>query len=71
MYVPFQTFTLGVLMLDRYQISSVADHFSTIGYLIPIMCILTVPVMPRARYLQNLVVTMVWTPLHLLPHRPN
>jgi uncharacterized membrane protein len=45
----------------RYQSESVARHFSTIGYLIPIMSILTLPVAPRARFFQNLVVTMLLT----------
>jgi hypothetical protein len=45
----------------RYQSESDARHFSTIGYLIPIMSILTLPVAPRARFFQNLVVTMVLT----------
>lgn len=39
--------------------SRVANHFSTIGYLIPIMLLFVVPVFPQARFLQNLVVTMV------------
>ena len=47
------------LNLHRYQNRTVADHFSTIGYLIPIMSVLVVPVMPRARFLQNLLVTSV------------
>ena len=54
------------LMLCRYQSSTVAYHYSTIGYLIPIMSILTVPVLPRARFIQNLLVTCVLTPLILL-----
>ncbi|PVH80431.1 hypothetical protein DL98DRAFT_654821 [Cadophora sp. DSE1049] len=48
--------TIGIAI---YQNPKVAEHFSTIGYLIPIMSILTVPIMPRARYLQNLLVTSV------------
>jgi hypothetical protein len=55
-------------MLCRYQSSTVAYHFSTIGYLIPIMSILTVPVLPRARFIQNLLVTCVLIPLTLLKH---
>jgi hypothetical protein len=50
------------LTLCRYQNGAVAEHFSTVGYLIPIMSILTVPVMPRARFLQNLLVTSVRLP---------
>ncbi|KAH9213556.1 hypothetical protein DL95DRAFT_524402 [Leptodontidium sp. 2 PMI_412] len=48
--------TIGIAI---YQNPKVAEHFSTIGYLIPIMSVLTVPIMPRARYLQNLLVTSV------------
>ncbi|CZR54877.1 uncharacterized protein PAC_04761 [Phialocephala subalpina] len=40
-----------------YQNSSVAAHYSTIGYLIPIMAILTVPILPRARFIQNFIVS--------------
>jgi hypothetical protein len=54
------TFQRQSLILFRYQANSVADHYLTIGYLIPIMCILTVPVFPQARYFQNLLVTSVW-----------
>ena len=53
----------GKLINCRYQNSSVARHYSTIGYLIPIMSLFVVPIMPRARFLQNLVVTCV-KPLH-------
>ncbi|KAJ5494426.1 hypothetical protein N7463_010513 [Penicillium fimorum] len=45
----------------RYQADSVARHFSTIGYLIPIMSILSIPVLPRARFIQNLLVTSLLT----------
>lgn len=43
--------------LAIYQNSNVANHFLTIGYLIPIMSILSVPAFPRARFIQNLLVT--------------
>ncbi|RFU35559.1 hypothetical protein B7463_g752, partial [Scytalidium lignicola] len=46
--------TIGVAI---YQNRHVAEHYSTIGYLIPIMSILTVPIMPRARFIQNFLVT--------------
>jgi len=59
-------YVLG-LTLCRYQNATVAKHFSTIGYLIPIMSILTVPVMPRARFLQNMLVTSVrLPPIHMI-----
>ncbi|KAJ5620028.1 hypothetical protein N7510_004012, partial [Penicillium lagena] len=47
--------TIGLAI---YQSESVANHFSTIGYLIPIMSILTIPIAPRARFFQTLLVTM-------------
>ncbi|KAJ5383010.1 hypothetical protein N7517_000921 [Penicillium concentricum] len=50
--------TVGLAM---YQADSVARHFSTIGYLIPIMSILSIPVLPRARFIQNLLVTSLLT----------
>jgi hypothetical protein len=57
-----------LLTRRRYQNSSVAARFTTIGYLIPIMSILTVPVLPRARFIQNFLVTCVRIPLeHILP----
>ncbi|KIX95771.1 uncharacterized protein Z520_08479 [Fonsecaea multimorphosa CBS 102226] len=43
--------------LSIYQDASVADHYSTIGYLIPIMSLFVVPILPRARFLQNFFVT--------------
>lgn len=46
--------TIGIAI---YQSNRVAGHYSTIGYLIPIMTILTVPILPRARFIQNFIVT--------------
>ncbi|KAJ5933679.1 hypothetical protein N7454_006008 [Penicillium verhagenii] len=43
-----------VLLMFKYQSDAVKKEFSTIGYLIPIMSILTIPVAPRARFFQNL-----------------
>ncbi|KFZ19176.1 hypothetical protein V501_00789 [Pseudogymnoascus sp. VKM F-4519 (FW-2642)] len=45
-----------VLLMIKYQDNQVADHFLTIGYLIPIMSILAVPIFPQARFIQNLLV---------------
>lgn len=53
------TFDRHELTPARYQAKSVSDHYSTIGYLIPIMSLLVVPILPRARFLQNLLVTCV------------
>ncbi|KAJ5973853.1 hypothetical protein N7481_011063 [Penicillium waksmanii] len=46
-----------LLLMFKYQSDAVARQFSTIGYLIPIMSILTIPVAPRARFFQNLIVS--------------
>ncbi|OAL36805.1 hypothetical protein AYO20_03860 [Fonsecaea nubica] len=50
--------TIGLAI---YQDTSVADHYSTIGYLIPIMSLFVVPILPRARFLQNFFVTCFLT----------
>ncbi|KAI1610548.1 hypothetical protein EDD36DRAFT_467609 [Exophiala viscosa] len=50
--------TIGLAI---YQSDRVANHYSTIGYLIPIMSIFVVPIMPRARFLQGLFVTCFLT----------
>ncbi|EXJ61463.1 uncharacterized protein A1O5_11779 [Cladophialophora psammophila CBS 110553] len=47
--------------LAIYQDASVAAHYSTIGYLIPIMSLFVVPILPRARFLQNFLVTCFLT----------
>lgn len=49
------------LNISRYQSRSVAAHYLTIGYIILITTIPTIPVLPQARYLQNLPVASVWT----------
>ncbi|KIW73346.1 hypothetical protein PV04_01476 [Phialophora macrospora] len=50
--------TIGLAM---YQAKSVSDRYSTIGFLIPIMSLFVVPILPRARFLQNFLVTCFLT----------
>ncbi|KAK7894782.1 hypothetical protein LTR67_005521 [Exophiala xenobiotica] len=50
--------TIGLAI---YQADRVAKHYSTIGYLIPIMSLFVVPILPRARFLQNFFVTCFLT----------
>ncbi|KAJ5050643.1 uncharacterized protein L3040_002518 [Drepanopeziza brunnea f. sp. 'multigermtubi'] len=44
--------TIGIAI---YQADSVARLFNTLGYLIPILTVLSMPIMPRAKYLQTLI----------------
>lgn len=48
-----------IIGLSILQNQGVADYFGTVGFLIPIMTILTVPILPRARYIQNLLATCI------------
>ena len=41
-----------------YQADSVANTFSTLGYLVPIISVLTMAIMPRAKFFQNLLLNM-------------
>ncbi|KIW15196.1 hypothetical protein PV08_05241 [Exophiala spinifera] len=50
--------TIGLAI---YQADSVAERYSTIGYLIPMMSLFVVPILPRARFLQNFFVTCIFT----------
>jgi hypothetical protein len=59
MYVRPVLMRIKKLTVDRYQADRVAKHYSTIGYLIPIMSLFVVPILPRARFLQNFFVTCV------------
>ncbi|KIX06506.1 uncharacterized protein Z518_04482 [Rhinocladiella mackenziei CBS 650.93] len=58
---PFAQPTFSELTIARYQDAGVARHYSTIGYLIPIMSLFVVPILPRARFLQNFFVTCFLT----------
>ncbi|TAQ84624.1 hypothetical protein B7494_g7055 [Chlorociboria aeruginascens] len=42
-----------------YQANAVAKTFSTLGYLIPIICVISIPIMPRARYIQTLLLNIL------------
>lgn len=37
-----------------YQADGVAATYKTIGYLIPIMTVIAIPIMPRAKFIQTL-----------------
>tara|TARA_R110002060_G_scaffold60989_1_gene70576 strand:- start:472 stop:771 length:300 start_codon:yes stop_codon:yes gene_type:complete len=41
-----------------YQADSVATTFSTLGYLVPIITVLAVAIMPRAKFLQTMVLNI-------------
>ncbi|OBR09536.1 hypothetical protein CH63R_08301 [Colletotrichum higginsianum IMI 349063] len=47
---------IGVAM---YQSTPVAQYFATLGYLVPIISVLALAILPRGKYLQNLVLNVV------------
>ncbi|KAJ0166364.1 Uncharacterized protein CTA2_7573 [Colletotrichum tanaceti] len=47
---------IGVAM---YQSTAVAQYFTTLGYLVPIISVLALAILPRGKYLQNLVLNVV------------
>lgn len=44
-----------------FQADAVASTFKTIGYLVPIVTILAVPIMPRAKFLQTMFLNVIAT----------
>ncbi|KAH9844572.1 Aromatic acid exporter family member 2 [Teratosphaeria destructans] len=46
-----------------YQATSYADTFTTLGYLVGIMAILSLPIQPRAKFLQTMLVNLLSTSL--------
>lgn len=42
-----------------YQSPSVAATYSTLGYLVPIICVLTVPIMPRGKFIQTIILNTI------------
>ncbi|KAE9372370.1 hypothetical protein N431DRAFT_339051 [Stipitochalara longipes BDJ] len=44
-----------IIAISFYQADSVADTYTTLGYLVPIITVLSVAIMPRAKFLQNVV----------------
>ena len=42
-----------------FQADAVADHFSTIGYLIPIVSVFALGLLPRGKFLMNLLLNLV------------
>jgi len=49
------------IALAFYQSNVVADEFTTLGYLVAIASILAIPIMPRAKFLQNLLFNVLAT----------
>ena len=45
-----------------YQSHSVADNYLNLGYLIIVMSLLTVPILPRGKFLQNFFISLVSLP---------
>jgi len=50
----FKAACAPTISLAFYQADAVANYFTTLGYLVAIASILAVPIMPRAKFLQNL-----------------
>ncbi|KAF4637953.1 hypothetical protein G7Y89_g102 [Cudoniella acicularis] len=48
--------TIGVAF---YQAHSVASIYSTLGYLVPIITVISVPIMPRAKFFQTLILNII------------
>jgi hypothetical protein len=44
----------------RYQATSVADTFQTVGYLVPIIASLCICIMPRARFVEMMLLNTVY-----------
>lgn len=42
-----------------YQSDSVASTYSTLGYLVPIISVLSIPIMPRAKFFQTLILNII------------
>ena len=47
------------LKCARYQSDAVATEYATLGYLVGIMSILGFPIMPRAKFLQNIILNVI------------
>jgi hypothetical protein len=42
-----------------YQADSVAATYTTLGYLVPIISVLSMPIMPRAKFVQTLILNLI------------
>ncbi|KAK7936689.1 uncharacterized protein PG986_015127 [Apiospora aurea] len=49
--------TIGIAI---YQSTAVANYFTTLGYLVGIISILSVPILPRGKFLQNVVLNIIF-----------
>ncbi|KAI7577419.1 hypothetical protein KC346_g19548, partial [Hortaea werneckii] len=47
--------------IAAYQATSYADMFTTIGYLVGVMAVLSFPIQPRAKFLQTMLVNLLTT----------
>lgn len=57
----FRAACAPTIALAFYQSSAVANEYTTLGYLVAIASILAVPIMPRAKFLQNLLFNVLAT----------
>lgn len=57
----FKAATAPIIALAFYQSDAVANEFTTLGYLVAIASILAIPIMPRAKFLQNLLFNVLAT----------
>ena len=49
--------TVGIAF---YQSSAVANYFTTLGYLVGIMSILSLSILPRGKFIQTLVLNLIF-----------
>lgn len=49
----------SLLTSARYQATSVADTFQTIGYLVPIIASLCICILPRAKFVEMMLLNTV------------
>ena len=54
------------MFISRYQSTAFAKTFTTLGYLVAIMSILSLAIMPRAKFLQQMLFNIVSLVLELL-----
>ncbi|KAL3292387.1 MFS transporter protein [Colletotrichum asianum] len=47
-----------IIGISIYQSTPVAQYFTTLGYLVPIISVLALAILPRGKYLQNLVLNV-------------
>ena len=50
-----------LIAIAAYQATAWADHYTTIGYLVGIMSVLSLPISPRAKFLQSMLMQLFLT----------